>query len=64
MLKSELIKHLQNNLSKYGDGEIKVEVLSDLNSRGKEYEIEDVTNAVGFAFEMDYITVIEKEEQI
>lgn len=56
MKKSELIKHLQSNLNKYGDGEIQVEVVSDLNSSGKVYEIEDVTNAVGLNFEADYIT--------
>lgn len=63
MLKSELIKHLQSNLDDYGDGEIQVEVLSDLNFSGKVYEITDVTNAVGYNFEADYITCfIEKEK--
>lgn len=56
MLKSELIEHLQSNLDKYGDGEIQVEVLTDLNFSGKVYEITDVTNAVGYEFEADYIT--------
>lgn len=63
MLKSELIKRLAENIARHGDGEIKVEVLTDLGSRGKEYDIVDVTNAVGFEFEMDYITVIEKENE-
>lgn len=56
MLKSQLIKHLQSNLNEYGDGEIQVEVVSDLNFSGKVYEIIDVTNAVGFNLEADYIT--------
>ena len=59
MLKSDLINHLQNNLNKHGDGEIQVELVSDLNENGKVYPIEDVTNAVGFNFEADYITVID-----
>lgn len=58
MLKTELIKHLQSNLARYGDGEIQVEVLSDLNFSGKVYEITDVTNAVGYKFEADYITCL------
>lgn len=62
MLKSQLIKQLQSNLDKYGDGNIQVEVLSDLSFAGKIYEITDVTNAVGYDFEADYITcLIEKE---
>ena len=61
MKKSELIKHLQDNLEKYGDGEIKVEVVNDLSFSGKIYDIEDVTNATGYEFEADYITVFEKD---
>lgn len=65
MLKSELIGHLQSNLDKYGDGEIQVEVLTDLNFSGKVYKITDVTNAVGFNLEADYITCfVEKEKRI
>lgn len=56
MKKSELIKYLQENLDEYGDGEIQVEITSDLNHNGKIYEITDVTNAVGYKFEADYIT--------
>lgn len=63
MLKSRLIRHLQLNLDRYGDGEIQVEVLSDSSSSGEVYKIVDVTNAVGYNFEADYITCfIEKEE--
>lgn len=62
MLKSELIKHLQSNLDSYGDGEIQVEVLSNLNFPGKTYEINDVTNAVGYEFEADYITCLTEKE--
>lgn len=62
MKKSELIKHLQDNLSKYGDGDIQVEVVHDLNFSGKAYDIHDVTNAVGFNFEADYITCFVETE--
>ncbi len=60
MKKSELIKHLQSNLDKYGDGEIQVEIVTNLSESGKVYEITDVTNAVGFEFEADYITCFVK----
>lgn len=62
MLKSQLIEHLQSNLDKYGDGEIQVEVLSDLNFSVEVYEITDVTNAVGYKFEADYITCLVKKK--
>lgn len=57
MLKSELIKHLQSNLNKHGDGEIQIELVDHLSEIGKVYEIKDVTNTVGLNFEADYITI-------
>lgn len=59
MLKSELIKHLQSNLNKHGDGEIQVELVDHLSVNGKVYDIKDVTNVVGLNFEADYITVFD-----
>lgn len=59
MLKSELIKYLQSNLNKYGDGEIQVELVDHISVNGKVYDIKDVTNVVGLNFEADYITVFD-----
>lgn len=59
MLKSELIKHLQSNLNKHGDGEIQVELVDHLSVNGKVYDIKDVTNVVGLNFEADYITIFD-----
>lgn len=64
MLKSELIKHLQSNLNKHGDGEIQVEIVDYLNENGKVYPIKDVINAVGLNFEADYITVFNFDNKI
>ncbi|UUV25884.1 MULTISPECIES: hypothetical protein [Lysinibacillus] len=59
MLKSDLIKHLESNLNKYGDSEIQVELLNDLGSNGKVYDIIDVVNVTGLDFEADYIAVFD-----
>ncbi|UUV25880.1 MULTISPECIES: hypothetical protein [Lysinibacillus] len=59
MLKSELIKHLQSNLNKHGDGEIQIELVDHLSEIGKVYEIKNVTDAVGLNFEVDYITIFD-----
>lgn len=56
MLKTELIKHLQSNIVKYGDGEIRVEVIAGTESSGSVYKIVDVTNMVGYDLKGDYIT--------
>lgn len=55
MKKSKLIEYLQENLEEYGDGEIQVEVTSNLNFSGKVYDISDVVNTVGPDLEVDYI---------
>ena len=63
MLKSELLNYLQESIAKHGDGEIKVEVTSNLNFLGKIYPITDVVYYTGSDIEGEFIECLIGEEE-